>query len=140
MNLRQFYMGKAIGTLVVLALIGLVAAFYSFHNYIYEEKQGTGNTYEPYRATLSGEYLCLPHVDTRGPQTDECALGIKTAVGEYYAIDFNLMSQTLPTITPGHRISASGVVTPIERLSTDHWKQYPIVGIFSVTDSLEIVE
>ncbi len=34
-------MGKAIGTLVVFAIIGIVAAFYSLNSYIYEEKQAT---------------------------------------------------------------------------------------------------
>jgi hypothetical protein len=119
--------------LVILAVLG--GGFYLFNNYIYQEKQGE-NTYEPYRATLSGEYLCLPHVDTSGPQTLECAFGLKTDDGIYYALDFNLMSQTIPDLMMGQRISASGVVTPVERLSSDHWRQYPIVGIFSVTDSL----
>ncbi len=39
MNVRQFFVGKAIGTLVVLAIVGVVAAFYAFNNYIYEQKQ-----------------------------------------------------------------------------------------------------
>ena len=39
MNLRQFFVGRAIGLLVVLGVVGLVAAFYSFNNYIYEQKQ-----------------------------------------------------------------------------------------------------
>lgn len=121
---------------VLVAIGALVGGFYLFNNYIYEEKQGDGNTYEPYRATLSGEYLCLPHVDTSGPQTLECAFGLKTDDGTYYALDFNLMSQAILDLQTGQHISASGVVTPIERLSTDHWQKYPIVGIFSVTDSL----
>ncbi len=39
MNLRQFYVGRAIGLLVVLGVVGIVAAFYAFNNYIYEQKQ-----------------------------------------------------------------------------------------------------
>jgi hypothetical protein len=122
-----------------IAVIVLVVAFYSFNNYIYQQKQAE-NTYEPYRGTLAGEYLCLPHVDTEGPQTMECAFGIKTDTGEYYAIDFTLMSQEHRSVNTGERISANGVITPIERLSTDHWRIYPIEGIFSVTDSLTILE
>jgi len=121
---------------IVVILVALVGGFYLFNNYIYEEKQGDGNTYEPYRATLTGEYLCLPHVDTSGPQTLECAFGLKTDDGTHYALDFNLMSQAMQDLRTGERITASGVVTPVERLSTDHWRKYPIVAIFSVTDSL----
>lgn len=125
----------------ILAILGaaalvLLAGFFSFNAYIYNQKQAE-NPIERYRGTLSGEFLCLPHVDTAGPQTDECAFGLKTDAGEYYAVDFALMSQMAPEITPGERFTASGMITPIEMLSTDHWRKYQVVGIFSVTDSVE---
>jgi len=91
----------------------------------------------PQRMSLAGTYLCLPHKDQTGPQTDECAAGLKTDDGTYYALDLGLSSQTIPLLAPGDRVKANGVFTPIERLSTDHWRNYPIIGIFSVTDSLE---
>jgi heat shock protein HslJ len=124
-------------TLIAVVLAVLVAAYFFFNFFIYTEKQGTGEI-DRYRATLSGEYVCLPHKNTGGPQTLECAFGLKTDVGEYYALDFNLMSQSPvpPNIPMNTRITASGVVTPIEMLSTDMWQKYPIEGIFSVTDSL----
>lgn len=90
----------------------------------------------PKRTSLTGEYLCLPHTDTTGPQTEECAAGLKTDDGAYYAIDFGLMSQTIPSLKSGDRISAEGVLTPIEQLSSDHWQKYPIKGIFSITNSV----
>lgn len=124
---------------VVLALLMLIGLFYAFNEFIYKQKQGD-NAIVPYRATLTGEYICLPHTDTRGPQTLECAFGLKTDVGEYYAIDFAMMSQEHRLIETGKRISANGVVTPVAMLSSDHWRQYPIEGIFSVTDSLEVYE
>lgn len=39
MNPRQFFVGRAIGLLVVIALGLLVWGFFAFNNYIYEEKQ-----------------------------------------------------------------------------------------------------
>lgn len=39
MNLRKFYMGRAIGFFILLAIAGLVAAFYALNSYIYNEKQ-----------------------------------------------------------------------------------------------------
>lgn len=104
----------------------------------YDKEQTNGNVSEPYRTTLSGEYVCLPHVDTTGPQTAECASGIKTTSGEYYAIDLLLSSQMYEPLIVGEIISANGVVTPLEQLSANTWQQYPIVGIFSVTDSLVV--
>lgn len=135
---KPSYIGVAL-LLLVLAVAGLVAAFYAFNNYIYQQKQND-DPVERYRASLTGEYVCLPHVNANGPQTLECALGLKTDAGEYYAIDFALMSQEHAQLMTGERIFANGLVTPIELLSTDHWRQYPIEGIFSVTDSLQVIE
>ena len=71
---------------------------------------------------------------------EECVPGIRTDTNEYYAINFYLMSQTHEEIEIGEYISASGVITPVERLSTDMWRKYVVGAIFSVTDSLEILE
>ena len=123
-------------TILIIAI--LVGGFFLLNNRIYKEKQGGGVTTEPYRATLTGIQTCLPHKDTSGPQTLECAIGMMTDAGEYYVLDFTLMSQTPPNISDGKKFTASGLVTPIERLSTDQWQKYAVEGIFSVTDSVVI--
>lgn len=129
---------------ILLWLIGVVlvgvGGFYVFNHYIYNQKQADTAASEPYRATLTGEQVCLPHKDTSGPQTRECASGIKTVGGEYYALDFALMSQSLPNIPNGARFTANGTITPIERLSSDHLQKYAIEGVFSVTDGVEVEE
>ncbi len=138
MNLKQFFTGRAIRLLILLVILGIVAGFYSFNNYIYQEKQGVNTTFEPYRATFTGVQTCLPHKNTSGPRTLECAIGIQTDTNEYYALDFTLMSQIPPEIQNGEKFTASGVVMPIERLSADHWQKYNAKGIFSVTDSVRV--
>lgn len=90
------------------------------------------------RVTLTGRQVCLPHRDTMGPQTLECAMGIQTNDGKYYALDFTLMSQIPPTIQNGKTFTASGLLTPVQMLSTDQWQKYNMEGIFSVTDSVVI--
>lgn len=117
-------------------VIILVAGFLALNAHIYDEKQGTGELYEPYRATLTGEYVCLPHTDQSALHTDECAAGIKTDVGEYFAVDFALMSRSPIDLQVGQQFRASGVITPVERLSTDHWRRYPVIALFSVTDAV----
>lgn len=92
----------------------------------------------PERATLTGEYGCLPRVEANAG--DDCVPSLETTEGTYYALDFGLMSQTKPELRNGDRVTASGVVTPIENLSTDYWQQFDVTGIFSVTDSVEVVE
>lgn len=128
---------KKLALFIGIAAIAMVGGFFVLNAYIYAEKQGNPSDITAYRGTLTGTHVCLPHADTTGPQTMECAIGIQTDAGEYYALDFTLMSQTQPDVQNGDRFTATGLITPIELLSTEHWQKYAIEGIFSVTDSVE---
>ncbi len=88
-----------------------------------------------HRATLLGMFTCLPHITSDGPHTEECAYGIKTDDGAYYALDFGALS-TVPSLSAGNQIQVSGLLTPVEMLSSNHWQRYPIQGILSATDPL----
>jgi hypothetical protein len=87
-----------------------------------------------------GEYLCIPHKDTSGPQTLECALGIKTAPNTYFALDMGplLGADFNPKINTGTMIEVIGNMTPLEMLSTDHWQKYNMKGIIQVKSIREI--
>ncbi len=115
---------------IVLLIIGSSLLWYSHSRKQFQENPSLPS--EPYHTTLTGTYLCLPHTNTSGPQTLECAFGLQTDEGTYYALDFNLLPNAVQTLQTGSTITATGTVTPIERLSTDHWRKYPITGIFSV--------
>lgn len=122
---------------ILLAFSGLamslVFAFYTFNKFIYNQKQAPNPSTAPapYEATLTGTYVCLPHRDTSGPQTMECAFGLKTASGEHYALDFGENS-TGEEFRAGETATLFGTITPIEYLSSDHWQIYDIVGILSI--------
>ncbi len=131
----DYYM-KKIGLFFLIAALILIGGFYAFNSWIYKEKQGDGSEIQAYRASLSGEYVCL--VAEGEEPTEECTPGLRTEVGEYYALNFALSSQIAPTVEVGDQMSAQGMVTPIEMLSTDHWQKYNVEGIFSVTDSVEV--
>jgi hypothetical protein len=89
---------------------------------------------EPYQATFEGEYLCLPHKNSNDPHTLECALGIKTNEGYYYALSMgDLLDTDAPTKTSmGTKISVTGLVVPIAAISSDQWQKYDIQGIMQV--------
>lgn len=95
---------------------------------------------ESYRATLEGEYVCLPQKDASQLHTPECIYGLKTDAGEYYGIDFSAMSQTVASVQVGQKISATGSVHPVEMFNDSLWERYPIEGMFWVTDSLTVIE
>lgn len=94
----------------------------------------------PARATIVGTYTCLPHRDTNGPQTMECAFGVRDEVtGAHYAVDTRLMASTVwMDIPTGARVSIEGIVTLAEALSTDMWRKYDITGIISATSMVQI--
>ncbi len=127
---------KVIIAIVIVWVSVLVvwAAFISSPVVSAELQQAQVSASVPQRITVSGLVLCLPHINTQGPQTLECALGLRTDAGIYIALDFSLMSLTSDTVETGEYINASGVLTPLERLSTDFWNKYPVKGVFSVTD------
>ncbi len=90
----------------------------------------------PYETTLSGEFVCLPHRDKRAASTMECAYGIRTAGGFYYALDLGGLPQeeTIRFPTSG-RITVKGSVVPIEAISSNAWQKYDIVGIMHVVST-----
>lgn len=100
-------------TLIVtgIVVVVLIAGFFVFNRYIYDQKQGQAEALERYRGILTGEYVCpLPSGESRLEGYD-CAYALKTDQGEYFVVDFVLMSQDRAVIE----------------------------GIFSVTDSVEIL-
>jgi len=93
----------------------------------------------PIEVSLAGEYLCLPHRDTDGPQTLECALGLKTNEGNYYALDFDdLLRSGEIDFGTGTRIVVSGQLVPIEQISSDQWQRYAIEGIIKVETAQQV--
>ncbi len=91
----------------------------------------------PQNVTLSGAYVCLPHIDTTGPQTEECAFGLQTADGLYYAVDFGASAEAMAQFQAGQTITAEGFVVIKEALSSDQWAKYNMEGIFTITRMIE---
>lgn len=87
---------------------------------------------DPYETTLSGTIDCLQPKDPSLPGTADCKMALKTDTGDYYALNFQTMTMPYPTPIHGARLTAQGLVTPIENLSSDQWQRYNVKGIFSV--------
>lgn len=112
----------ALGVLVVIAfLLGLISSRPSPKQQA--DQQPTG----PYQVTVVGKVTCLPPKDTTGPNTLECAYGLQTADGSYYAL--NLSSVTTPITNTQSDVVVSGLYSPVEELNTDQWQKYNIQGV-----------
>ncbi len=82
---------------------------------------------------LRGTQICLPHKDTSGPQTMECAIGLKADDGANYGLDTSrLQPDAVGELYGGARVRIVGHYTPAEALSTDHFHKYDMKGIVQI--------
>ncbi len=77
--------------------------------------------------TFEGTLVCLPHRDTSGPQTLECAYGLE-ASGNHYGLK-GLSDDALETYQTGSSISVTGIFT-----KADGREKYDIVGTIDITE------
>src|SRR3989344_5401804 len=83
--------------------------------------------------TKEGRVVCLPHVNQEGPQTLECAFGLKTTDGLYYGLDAGDMPDQVSLAPMDRDVRIEGRLTAAAALSSDFWNRYPIEGIITVT-------
>ncbi len=136
MTLKQFFVGRTIGFIVVLILVGIFFAVksyapsFSHRDSVAETPQET-NDVVSYERTITGTYTsCLPRHDNFS--TEECRIGMKADDGSYYALDFQFMTQSAPKLTSGDTFTATGLFTPMEMISSDLTRGLIGKGILSV--------
>ena len=90
----------AVAVITVLVIAYFLAAIYS-------------RPVERETVTISGTFICLPHLDTSGPQTLECAFGLRDANANNYALNTtDLVPGALVDVRTNDPITVSGVLTP----------------------------
>lgn len=79
----------------------------------YQKYQENNQPPKKETVSLEGEIVCLPHKNTEGPQTLECAAGLKTDKGEHYGLSSKDSASPL-TATAGSKKRAlvNGVLEP----------------------------
>lgn len=77
--------------------------------------------------TMSGEMVCLPHRDQSGPQTMECAYGLKTPEGVYYALrDSDPTYKNISGLPTGTTVTITGIFHAQEDT------KYPTEGVIEI--------
>jgi hypothetical protein len=90
--------------------------------------EGEAGTPQAGPITIEGSMVCLPHKNTSGPQTTECAFGLKDDAGRYFALsDSDPNYQNIMGVGTGDQIRVEGTFTP--RASSN----YQDIGIITVT-------
>ena len=121
-------------TLIVVAVVLVLVG----GNYLYARLSPVEPVYEDInppsqQVTLSGTYECLPHLDSEGPQTEECTFGFVTDDGVHYAVNFGASPDAMQQFQSGAHVTAEGFIVPREALSTDEWQKYNMKGMFTIT-------
>ncbi len=81
--------------------------------------------------TLRGTVTCLPHKNQEGPQTMECAYGLKDSTGKYYGLrDQDPGMKHLSKIEMNKEVTLKGLFKAEDNTI------YPTVGIFEI-ESIE---
>lgn len=114
-------------------LVAVAAGYFFFSGNTLKEPITQDSDPTPLNVTLSGTNVCLPHMDTTGPQTMECAFGFKTDDNVYYAVNFGASATGMEQFQSGARITAEGFVVKKEALSDDQWAKYNMEGMFTIT-------
>jgi hypothetical protein len=78
--------------------------------------------------TVEGEFVCLPHKDTDGPQTLECASGLKTDKDTYYGLQFDSI-QNYPS--GGERLRVTGT---LKEDSSDIYRSEGNIAVESIEE------
>jgi hypothetical protein len=77
---------------------------------------------------VKGTAVCLPHKNTDGPQTMECALGIKDEKGQHYALsDTDPSYKNVSNMPTGEMVEVKGT------LEKGNGDKYDTVGTLKVT-------
>lgn len=120
--------------LIIIAILALLVGVFELI-----KKDSSQSAPVAAEKTLTGKTTCLPHKDSSGPQTMECAFGIK-AGGDYYALSLNNLSadDSAALNASQGEVSVTGVVVPIEAISADTWQRYDVKGIMEVGSWKEI--
>lgn len=93
------------------------------------------NTPAAGQVSIEGTFVCLPHKDTSGPQTLECALGMKADDGGYYGIGGKSASveSKFGNIPNDSRIRVAGTLVPYVAIKDSTMLKYGIVGLIEAT-------
>lgn len=119
-----------ITTKTFLTLLGLIVAGFLL-SFVVTVPAPQAPTPVDQTLSVRGVMTCLPHLDP-ALATRECAYGIKSVEGVYYALDLAQTETSADTIAFDQEIVVSGHFTPLAALSSDQWQQYMIEGIISV--------
>ena len=117
---------KIVSITLVIAFVALLAyIFYSVPDS--EEEKMISEVPEAGEISMRGSIVCLPHRNSSGPQTLECAFGLRDSIGRYYGLRDNDPEYRNVSGAPMNTtVLVQGTFTPIEDT------KYASIGVIEV--------
>lgn len=125
-------------TIIIIVVILLAFGGYKL---VSKPKVGTtastnvvSNTTSSQNINITGSYVCLPYLVKKVRSSVDCAYGIKTNDGIYYAVNYATKAGYMDQFIEGQNIEAVGYVTPKDKLVPNRWTDFEMTGLFTVTE------
>lgn len=114
-------------TIIILSVIGLIiitGLALAYVSAITQPLPPLSDTVTPGPINVTGQMVCLPHKNAAGPQTMECAFGVKADDGRYYGLQGLDQHQLINgNLTTQMHVTVKGSVT-----RPDHSERYDVAG------------
>ena len=120
---------KVVGVVVLLTIIIFTVVAFLVTRGSYAP---SASDHHDGKATVKGLAVCLPHKNTDGPQTLECAIGIRDDKGVYYSLsDSDESYSNISTVQTGKTYEVTG---NLEERSDPKYQTAGIVRIESISE------
>lgn len=132
---------KALIALVIMALVG-VGVYFLITNLTAPARNIPEDTENPARPsegpiTERGTITCIPKIGT-GPQTMECALGLRNSKSVYYGLRYlSDHDENFALVSPEINVEVTGTLVHEETFGPDG-NRYDTVGIIEINSISEI--
>lgn len=126
---------------ILIILIVVIISIWAYFSLL-PKKQSVDNLYVPVQVTESliterGIVTCIPKVGT-GPQTMECALGLKNIEGVYYGLKYlSDHDENFSLVSPNIEVEIIGMLVADEMFGPDG-NRYDILGTIEIESISQI--
>ncbi len=85
--------------------------------------------------TITGNFSCLP-LKTGVPEAKDCALGVRSSDGSYYALDISRIQDANTDLKAEETIAVTGFLKPVAEIESPEWDVYLVAGVIKVNTLL----
>ncbi len=84
--------------------------------------------------TVEGVYVCLPPLDSTPSKSKDCAFGLQSTDGVYYAVNYQKEAGYMDQFVEGQAVKVKGYITTRENLRPDRWAKFTMNGLLTIVE------